>query len=295
MIAGLRCSSDKGCGPRPPESGMIPESVTLDVSSSQQFEVVFDGETPEVLWYVEGVLGGSPETGMITPGGLYIAPAKRTAAKSITVTAKAVLDTLLHASANVVVHEHDGIPSVEITPGAVTVAAFDSVEFSYSVSGCSFEDPIWSAVVISGETSDTGTLRPGGTYVAPESPIGDFELMLMAKSATCRDKTGIARVRVKMPVRFYVELEDFTDSWGDGIRKGVACGGGVGVVGLEAEGEWIQIPVTVPAGGRYTGHIRYAAGGGDVLELTVAVEGCGPDGTSPTATFVLDEGTGVGG
>lgn len=295
-VAGMRCGSDKGCTPVPPEFRVVPDSVTVNVSSSKRFEAVFDGETPKVLWHVDDVLGGSPETGMITPGGLYVAPPEVPPHESIRVTAVALGDTLLAASATIIVHRGESASSVEVTPSSATAAVLDSVKFFSSASGCSFDDPIWTIKVISGQSSEIGLMRANGTYLAPASPGGNFELMVMAHSGSCIDKTGIAKVIVKMPTQFYVELEDFTDSWGDGIRKGVACGGGsVGVSGLDVAGEWISVPVTVPAGGPYLGRIKYAAGYNDALELTVAAEGCRPDGTGPTTTFVLDEGTGVGG
>jgi hypothetical protein len=146
--------------------------------------------------------------------------------------------------------------------------------------------------LISGASTDIGSIDDSGTYVPPRFPSGDFELLIMAKSSDCEDKTGIARVAVKVPEQFYVEFEDFTETNGSDITKGVSCGGGFGITGFDEPGEWISVPVQIPAGGRYTAYIRYAAGLSDRMDLTVAVED-GPNGT-PMTSFVLDGGTGVG-
>ncbi len=292
VAAGLRCGSDKGMEPELPGSGLNPAGATVEVSSSRLFEATFDGLYPEVSWWVDGVLGGSPETGMITPEGLYIAPPQVTEHGSVTIMAKAFDDTLLQASAKVTLKKNGGTAYIEVSPGYTAVAIFDSLEFGYSASGCSSSDPTWSMQVISGASTDIGTIDANGTYFPPRFPSGDFELLITAKSNDCEDKTGIARVTVKMPEQFYVEFEDFAESDGSDITKGVSCGGGVGITGFDEPGEWITVPVQIRAGGRYTAYIRYAAGISDRLDLTVTVED-GPYGT-PTATFILDGGSGVG-
>ncbi len=292
VTAGLRCGSDGGMEPELTDSGLNPARATVEVSSSRKFEATFGGRYPEVSWWVDGLPGGSPETGMITPEGLYIAPPEVPGGGSVTIMAIAFNDTLLQASAKVTLQKGSGTAYVEISPGYTAVAIFDSLEFGYSASGCSSSDPTWSIQVISGASTDIGAIDANGTYFPPRFPSGDFELLITAKSNDCEDKTGIARVIVKVPEQFYVEFEDFTESHGSEITKGVSCGGGVGITGLDEPGEWISVPVRIPAGGRYTAYIRYAAGTTDRLDLTVTVED-GPYGT-PTATFIRDEGSGVG-
>jgi len=292
MAAGLRCGSDKGMEPDLSDSSLTPARATVEVSSSRLFEATFDGRYPEVSWWVDGVPGGSPETGMITPEGLYIAPPQVTEDGSVTIMAKAIDDTLLEASAEVTLKKSSGTAYVEVSPGFATVAIFDSLAFEYSVSGCSSYDPTWSMQVISGASADIGTIDADGTYFPPRFPDDDFELLITAKSNDCEDKTGIARVAVKVPEQIYVEFEDFTESNGSDITKGVSCGGGIGITGLDESGEWITVPVRIPAGGRYTAYIRYAAGLSDRMDITVTLE-AGPHGT-PTAAFVLDGGSGVG-
>lgn len=293
VTAGLGCGSDSGTGPEPNKSGLLPESATLEVSSSQKFEATLDGQSLPVTWWVDGVLGGLPGTGMITAEGLYIAPPEVPGGGSVIVTAKSVDDTLLKASAQVTLLKNGGSAYIDVNPTSTSVAVFDSVRFQYSASGCSPSDPVWSMQVISGSPVSAGSLDAEGVYVPPSVPSCDFEIMIMARSGDCEDKTGIARVAVRVPELFFVELEEYTASAGEGIIRGVSCAGGTGITGLDEQDEWISVPINVPAGGRYRGEIRYAAGVGDRLDLDVTVED-GPYGT-PSAAFILDAGSGVGG
>jgi len=290
--AGLRCGSDKGMEPDLDDSGLTPASTTVEVSSSRLFEAAFNGQYPEVSWWVDGIRGGSPETGMITPEGLYIAPSNVTEAGIVSVMAKALDDTLLRASAEVTLEKNTGTAYIEVDPGYSAVAIFDSLVFGYSASGCPSNDPTWSIEVITGSSTDIGSIDDSGTYFPPRFPSGDFELLITARGNGCEDKTGIAKVAVKVPEQFFVELEDFTETNGMDITRGVSCGGGLGITGLDEPGEWITVPVRIPAGGRYTAYLRYAAGLSDRMDITVMFED-GPHGT-PAATFILDEGNGVG-
>jgi hypothetical protein len=229
---------------------------------------------------------------MITPEGLYIAPPNVTEAGIVTVMAKALGDTLLQASAEVTLKKNTGTAYIEVDPGYSAVAIFDSLVFGYSASGCPSSQPAWSMQIISGSSVDIGSIDASGTYFPPRFPSGDFELLITAKGDGCEDKTGIAKVAVRVPEQFYVEFEDFAETNGTDITSGVSCGGGLGITGLDEPGEWITVPIEIPAGGRYTAYLRYAAGLTDRMDITVTFED-GPHGT-PTATFILDEGNGVG-
>jgi hypothetical protein len=295
VLAGLRCGSDKGSNPDTPTYGIIPDSVTLDVSSSQQFEVIFEGETPDVAWSVNGVVGGTTETGFITQDGLYIAPDGVPQGGMVSLKATPILDPAFAESAKVVLFKDGATPYITITPGDTAVAVTDSVEFSSDVFGCTSGEVVWSIAPGSGAGSDIGSIGADGIYVAPASSQADFALMVMAESQSCLDKTGIASIVVRIPSDFFVELETFTDSSGVGIDRSASCGGGLGVTGLNVPGEWISVPVEISVGGKYTAQIRYAAGYRDTMEVTVAMEGCGKGGASPMATFMLDSGDGVGG
>jgi hypothetical protein len=294
VIAGLRCGADKTSGPEPDEFVIVPDSTAVEVSSSQQFVVDYAGESPDVVWSVNGVGGGSAETGVITGDGLYIAPAGRPAVGSVTVGARSVSDPGLTATAKVDLIKTVSTPYVVVEPDTAIVAVTDSVRLSGDAFGCPSDEVTWSIEVARGDPLDTGTMRPDGTYLAPSSLNIGFSLFALARSQSCTDKTGVAFIILKAPIMFTVQMEAFTDSSGVNIKRGVACGGGYGVSGLDTPGEWITIPVNVPAGGHYEAEIHYAAGIGDILTLRAAAEGCGMGDVDPSADFVLDLGTGVG-
>jgi hypothetical protein len=267
----------------------------VEVSSTQQFTVVFEGEPSQVTWYVNGVRGGSPETGMIRPDGLFVAPSEPPPGGSVTITAEVLLDSLVSESAEAVIQTGYGVSSVSVSPDSASVAIGDSTTFSVVASGCPFADPAWTAIDISPGSGSTGDIGAGGTYVAPALIFRDLELMIMVESPDCPAKAGIAKVVVRQPDLFKVELEDFTASSGSGISKAVPCsGGGFAVNGLDQPGEWIEVPFEIPAGGNYIVEIHYAAGVNDVLTAIITAQGCGSGGSTLEAGFQMAQGNGLG-
>lgn len=294
-LLGLRCGSDYSSGPEAPRYGVTPDSVAVEVSSSQQFTVTFESGQTEVEWYVDGLLGGMPTTGMVTRSGLYVAPAKMPAGGTVTVSARSVVDSTVQADAEVVLIGGDLTPTIEVQPGLVTRAVADSVAFGATARGCLPETISWALSPVYGNPIDIGAIREDGLYVAPVSPGEDFVLMLMAQASVCPGKTGLARIVVREPRTFWAQCESYADSSGVGISRNVTCGGGLGVTGLDTAGEWISVPVVVPVAGRYVVSLHYAAAAMDVLRLTLSAAGCGTEGSSPEVSLVLDRGSGVGG
>jgi hypothetical protein len=295
LVMGLRCGSDRGSEPEPGPEGIEPQSPTIEVSSSQQFFLISEGETLSGTWYVNDVKGGTPGAGMITSDGFYIAPAELPAGGRVTLMV--VPNAPLAAISNQITLSKTGeTPWVSISPPDTTVVVADSLVLVTEVSGCTSDELSWSNMLFRGTSADVGTLRQNGTYVAPASPDGDFELMIKAASLACMDKTGIARVIVKKPVWFAVEAEDYSEAGAPDLESNVACGGGVGISGLDIAGEWIRIPVDIHAGGTYMLRVRGMTGTQDVLTLELTAEGCGPEADpDPSVTFVMNQGSGVAG
>jgi hypothetical protein len=294
-LLGLRCATEECTGPDVAGGPEGPAYVALEVSSSRQFTLAEHPENTNVAWYVNGIFGGNPAIGMITPTGLFVAPPQVPEMPIVTVTGIRKEDPVIRETTNTLIIGTDRTPFVEIVPDVVTAVATDSVRLECAVHGCETSDVTWSLELLSGDWYNIGSIRQNGTYVAPTDPDGDLTLMVIARSTACPDKSGMARVTVKEPVQFFVEAEEFADSSGTGITRGVTCGGGRGVSGLNAVGEWISIPITVAVGGKFLASVRYAAGPGDELSLNMAVDGCHGEGSSEHAGFLLDEGSGVGG
>ncbi len=100
-------NGDNGTGPPPPPSIAItisPTSATLAAGATQQFQATVTGSTnTAVTWQVNGVAGGSTQTGTISTTGLYTAPSPDQPLQ-VTVTAVAAADTSKTAAAAVTVN-----------------------------------------------------------------------------------------------------------------------------------------------------------------------------------------------
>ena len=297
-LVGLHCGEDTGSDPSDSVLTIVPDSSKVDASSSRQFEVSFQGEEPAVKWYVMGVEGGDPTFGMITKDGMYVAPDHSPIKCCIMVEARGINDPALKGTAKVLVNRTDETPFIVVSPETVTVNLADSVQFSSQVSGCPYDEVIWSVKAVSGSPSTLGTIRPNGLYTPPALPDTDFVLVVKATSTSCADKTGIARAFIVAGLReFKIELEDFTekfDSPGSVSIRVASCksaSGGQAVEGLDASGEWIEVPVRVPAPGTYAAKVSYSANLGAQIKVNVAIRGCVTP--APEADFVLDQGTGI--
>ena len=302
VLLSLRCGEDKGPGPEP-RLVILPESPSVEISSSQDFTADYEGETPEVTWYVNGIQGGDPWVGMITPEGVYIAPDTLPSpdgmpSGSVTLKAAAVDDATVQAEAVISVTLTDTTAFVRVTPDTATVLVGDSLEFSSETVGCENTDVIWSVTVVAGDPDSVGWIGTDGIYVAPVAVAATFDLMVRATSVGCPEKSGVAKVLVAGVAKpFEIELEDYTDHLDLGGRSiAVAyCGAAskdYAVEGLDLAGEYVEVPVRVPGTGTYRAHVYYSAGTETSIDVRVTMTNAGP--LPQEADFVLDEGTGIG-
>jgi hypothetical protein len=290
---GLRCGTERATEPDTPVYGVKPDSTDVEVSSTRQFTVEFEATPPQVKWYVDGIRGGSPATGMITPDGLFVAPHDIPPSGYVTITARAVLDTTVGGTAKAVIRSGYGAPSIQVSPDSLTVIVGDSTSFSAAASGCPLGEPSWSVVAIS-ENPDPGGMRSNGTYLAPSAIPSDLTLMVTVESPDCPGKVGLAKAVVRKPEVFVVQFETFSDSSGVMIGRNISCGGlDLAVNGLDQPNEWIIVPYEVRAGGDYAAEIRYKSGEEDVLRVVVSEMGCPNSGTPVEAAFVIDRGDGL--
>ncbi len=71
-----------------------PEAPSVSVGATVRFErEVVSATSTDVVWMVNGVQGGSPFTGTITPEGLYTAPASIPPGGSVNISASLIADT----------------------------------------------------------------------------------------------------------------------------------------------------------------------------------------------------------
>ncbi len=287
LVLPIGCSVDKGYILEGCRFEIAPPAETLDVSSSIRFSVIPQHPDCKLIWSVEDTIGGTPSVGMITQQGLFIAPAKVQAPRTVRVCAASANDTIVRCKDLVIV---DGTESVRILPTTRKVAIQDSLKLSLSSVGCKPDSVIWSLEKIIGDS--IGRISQDGVYFAPKTIRNNVSVMVMANTRGCSNKVGIARIDLILRA-FWVQAEDFSDSSGYGIDRTVDCSSGKGVTGLDSCGEWIEIAIDVPATGIYQPSIWYASSYRDTLKLSMTTSGCGED-SSPVG-FVLKDGTGASG
>ncbi|MBM2845272.1 MAG: pyrrolo-quinoline quinone [Bacteroidetes bacterium] len=136
--------------PPPPGLSISPGVAALTFARTQQFT----SNNGNVVWLVDGVLGGSASSGTITTSGLYTPPS---AVGTHTVTVK-TLDLLESANATVYIVNHPGVFTHHIdnfrtganlnetvlTPANVTSTTFGKL-FTYPIDGLSFSSPLYVA------------------------------------------------------------------------------------------------------------------------------------------------------
>ncbi len=295
----LSCG-EEGTPPEGPSLVISPDSVYIEVSSSQQFDAEYEGEVPPVVWLVDGKVAGDPSIGMITPDGVFIAPSDVPAGGKVTISARMLADTSVTGSATVFILKEEETAFIEVTPQADTLGVGESTKFEATPYGCTPDSIVWSVEVVQGSPLTIGTIHDNGTYVAPEVPDGSFSLMVIARGMGCDDKAGIARVEVMFPKEFKVELENFTRSYDrqDGTKITVApCTGASGkkaVDGLDKMGEWIEIPMSVPADSYYEVKLRYSAPKSPIVTVGLSLINCGKQEPTPQAEIKIIYGRGVG-
>jgi len=299
LLVTLQCGEDKGPGPSPEHLVLTPDSITLDASSSQEFVATYGSETPLVDWYVEGIQGGNPAKGMITPEGLYTGPHAVPPGGYVTLRARAVADTTLEGSVRIRIVLPQAEPYVVVSPETAPASPGDTVDFSATVYNCSPDSVIWSVVPVWGDPVSPGEISSRGKYIAPATTDMDFAVLVKATSLTCPEKAGIAEVRVYASAReFSIEMEDFTESYnieGTYPIYGHACSGASGgeaVDGIDSLGEWIGVPVRIPVSGTYQAFLQYQSRAGDTTEISIEIEGCGSP--NPSAVFDVNHGAGIG-
>ena len=134
---------------------LIPTSVTLSASQSQQFSATVSGSSnTAVQWSINNSIGTLSAT------GLYTAPPSVSTTEVISVTATSLASPIVSATAIVTL-----IPAVGVVlrPASVIALAHQNYQFLATVSGTGNTAVTWST------TPAVGTISSGGVYTAPSS------------------------------------------------------------------------------------------------------------------------------
>ncbi|HXW18375.1 MAG TPA: IPT/TIG domain-containing protein [Candidatus Acidoferrales bacterium] len=166
--SGSSSGSGSGSGGSNPSVTISPTGANLRVGGTQQFTATVTGEaSSNVAWSVNGTVGGSATSGMISTAGLYTAPPVVPSPNAVTIEAVSASDSSL--SSSVTVDVLNPIPSISgIQPSPITTGAF-----SITVSGSNFVagaqvtlagSALTTAFVSSTQLTATGNASTAGTF-----------------------------------------------------------------------------------------------------------------------------------
>ncbi len=148
----------------PPISiNVVPQRVTLPPSGTQQFagNVAWSNNTA-VTWSV------SPAVGLLTPGGLYTAPAGTATPQTVIVTATSAADPTKSSSVTVVLNPP---PSVITSPANSVITVGQTQLFTASVNYSANTAVTWSISPSIGSISASGRYTPSATPVTTPQTV----------------------------------------------------------------------------------------------------------------------------
>jgi hypothetical protein len=170
-----------------------PTTASLPAAGTQQFTAtVLNSGNTAVTWQVNGTTGGNANNGTISTSGFYIAPAKVSKLRVITVKAISKADTTKSASAKVTLVVSP--VSVTISPLTAALAGGKTQKFTATVLNSSNTSVTWRVNGITAGNSTVGTVSSTGTYKAPSKIPSQTVVTLTAVSAADTTKSASASV-----------------------------------------------------------------------------------------------------
>ena len=168
-----------------------PQSATLGVSMTQQFDADIQGNpNTAVTWSVNCQAGGAA-CGSIDANGLYTAPATLDTESSVTVTATSSADNSKTATATVTL-----VPvTVSVSPKTASLTESGTQQFTANVQGTTNTAVTWSVSCEAGGAA-CGGIDGNGLYTAPATIGGPTTVTVTATSQADTAKTDTATVTV---------------------------------------------------------------------------------------------------
>jgi hypothetical protein len=165
------CASGPGGSSAPPPPPQIsvtiaPNSGTVLLGNTFPFSVtVTNSSDTLVFWSVNGISGGSPQVGTISPDGLFTAPADLPPGGKVQVTATSHADSSKSSTAGVTVSSDIAV-SLSPVSSSIELGALQSFRASIASSGKPDPAIRWS---LSGPAcpSNCGTVDANGNFTAP--------------------------------------------------------------------------------------------------------------------------------
>jgi hypothetical protein len=180
--------------PAPPIS-ISPNSVSVTVGKTQQFNVALNGATDTAItWQVNGTNGGSAASGTISPKGLYTAPSTVPTPPDVTATALLTSDTSKSASAKLTIAAPD--VAVTVTPLTASVKAGGTQQFTAAVTNGTPSTVKWQVNGVPGGSAILGTISGTGLYTAPTLVPTPADVSVTATSDADQTKSASAKLTI---------------------------------------------------------------------------------------------------
>jgi hypothetical protein len=181
---------------------LSPASAQITAGASVQFLVtVQNASNPAVTWQVNGIPGGSPAVGTITPSGAatasYAAPASVSSPLMVTVAAVLQSNPTTASSAMVTINPLPP-PKITISPANPTVVTGGSQQFTASVQNGS-QAVIWEVNNIAGGSATSGTISSSGFYAAPTQIPNPSAVTITALLFSDSSVSGSTRLTIVPP------------------------------------------------------------------------------------------------
>jgi len=181
-----------------------PQTPNVTAGSNQLFTANVQGTgnvNPNVIWLVNGVVGGNSTVGKIGtgPSTFYVAPDVIPNPATVTITATSVQDTTKSGTASAtVVAPALGIISVSVNPDNVNMPASQKQTFTPTVIGVGNFNPAVTWTVGPGgiTLSSYGTISASGVYTPPHNLTAPTPINITVTSVADPSKTATASVQV---------------------------------------------------------------------------------------------------
>ena len=196
-------SGGNGGGGAPPPDVVVkvtPASATAVLGAAVNFQASVTGATnTSVSWSVNGVAGGSGQSGTISATGQYIAPATMPAAANVTVTATSAADASASDSASVTITS-DIVVGVSPLAAGLPLGGTQGFTASVSSSGKPSTAVNWSVNGVNGGDATNGTIVSNGAdsamYTAPTALPSPPTVSVTATSVADPSKSASASVGI---------------------------------------------------------------------------------------------------
>ena len=159
---------------------------------------------PQVIWSVDGVVGGNSTFGTVGTGPApnYVAPNAIPNPSTVTVKATSVQDPTKFGTAQLtIIPPPLGVISVSVTPTIVNMPDNQSQQFQVSVLGVgTFNSGVsWTITPVGVSNVPTGAITPNGLYTPPSNLPSGTTFNLTAASVADPSKTATVSATVHPP------------------------------------------------------------------------------------------------